>query len=278
MRRPRSVPNLSDRSNRLNPFLLNLLNLSTFEPSEPIEPIEPIEPFHPVTMCERDDDLVRQQIAYYRERAREYDEWFHRHGRYDRGPEHTRRWWDEVAEVRAALERAAPRGHILELACGTGIWTERLAPHAAHLTAVDASPEALAINRLRVAAPNVDYQCTDLFAWQPTATYDFVFFGFWLTHVPPARFDTFWALVGQALAEGGTVFLVDTRVQPEMRIDGSLNGGAAIRTLNDGRQFQIVKIFYEPAQLRERLHGLGWYADLHATATFFLYGTAKVNG
>jgi demethylmenaquinone methyltransferase/2-methoxy-6-polyprenyl-1,4-benzoquinol methylase len=231
-------------------------------------------------MCPNDDEVVQQQITYYRERAREYDEWFSRQGRYDRGPEHTERWWHEVAEVRAALERARPHGRILEIACGTGIWTERLAPHAAHVTAVDASPEALAINRARVGAANVEYQSVDLFDWRPDATYDFVFFGFWLTHVPPARFDTFWALVGQALAEGGNVFLVDNLVQPEVSVAPSLTRGPAtvIRTLKDGRQFRIVKIFYEPAELRERLHGLGWQSDLHATATFFLYGTAKVNG
>lgn len=31
--------------------------------------------------------LLHHQIAYYRARATEYDEWFYRQGRYDRGPE-----------------------------------------------------------------------------------------------------------------------------------------------------------------------------------------------
>lgn len=30
-------------------------------------------------------DLIREQIAYYDARANEYDEWFYRIGRYDRG-------------------------------------------------------------------------------------------------------------------------------------------------------------------------------------------------
>lgn len=32
--------------------------------------------------------LLAEQLAYYRARAGEYDQWFLREGRYDRGPEH----------------------------------------------------------------------------------------------------------------------------------------------------------------------------------------------
>jgi hypothetical protein len=35
-----------------------------------------------------DERLLADQIAYYRARAGEYDEWFLRQGRYDRGLEH----------------------------------------------------------------------------------------------------------------------------------------------------------------------------------------------
>ncbi|HEY3585065.1 MAG TPA: class I SAM-dependent methyltransferase [Casimicrobiaceae bacterium] len=34
---------------------------------------------------------------------------------------------------------------MLEVACGTGLFTRRLAPRVAHVTAVDAAPEVLAI-------------------------------------------------------------------------------------------------------------------------------------
>ena len=49
------------------------------------------------------DDLLRQQIEYYRERASEYDEWFLRQGRYDRGPERNAQWFAEIGEVSCAL-------------------------------------------------------------------------------------------------------------------------------------------------------------------------------
>jgi hypothetical protein len=63
-----------------------------------------------------DDDLIREQIAYYRARADEYDEWRTRTGRYDRGPAHRARWLNEIAVVERALATQVPLGQVLELA------------------------------------------------------------------------------------------------------------------------------------------------------------------
>jgi hypothetical protein len=55
--------------------------------------------------------LLAEQLAYYRARAGEYDQWFLRESRYDRGPEHRAEWFREVAVVEAGLREAGPRGH-----------------------------------------------------------------------------------------------------------------------------------------------------------------------
>ena len=67
----------------------------------------------------------------------------------------------------------------------------------------------LAINERRVASPRVTYVNADIFAWQPDRAYDTVFFGTWLSHVPPAAFDGFWALVRTCLVPNGRVAFVD---------------------------------------------------------------------
>ena len=43
-------------------------------------------------MTASQDDTLREQIAYYRARADEYDEWFLRRGRYDHGDAENARW------------------------------------------------------------------------------------------------------------------------------------------------------------------------------------------
>ena len=43
-----------------------------------------------------DDELLEGQLAHYRARAGEYDEWILRKGRHDRGHEWNRRWLSEL--------------------------------------------------------------------------------------------------------------------------------------------------------------------------------------
>ena len=220
--------------------------------------------------------LLREQVAYYEARANEYDEWFFRKGRYDRGPEVNQRWFEEVQQVRQALDAFKPSGRVLELACGTGLWTEQLLRHATHITAVDAASEMLAINQARVQSSKVRYAQADLFEWRTTERYDLVFFGFWLSHVPLKRFAAFWALVDSALEPSGRVFFVDSRYDSTSTAkDHHLEGAqstTATRRLNDGREFRVVKMFYEAARLTSALAGLGWDFSISETASYFIHG------
>ena len=229
-----------------------------------------------------DARLLQDQIDYYRARAGEYDEWWFRTGRYDRGPEWNARWHADVAAVEHALESwldATRPESVLELACGTGLFTRRLAPKVARLTAVDASPEVLAINRSRVAAPNVQYVEADLFAWRPQARYDAVFFSFWLSHVPDERFAAFWQTVSAALVPRGAAYLIDSAFdRTSTAKDHVLPGhdaGIVTRRLNDGREFRIVKLFHTPDALAIKLAAAGFASDIRQTAQYFIYGPAR---
>jgi demethylmenaquinone methyltransferase/2-methoxy-6-polyprenyl-1,4-benzoquinol methylase len=227
------------------------------------------------------DNILRDQVDYYRARAGEYDEWWFRQGRYDRGPEFNARWHSETGAVEAALDawiaRRRPRS-VLELACGTGLFTRRIAPRVASVTAVDASPEVLAINRARVSAANVKYVEADLFEWQPRERYDAVFFSFWLSHVPDSRFASFWSSVAAALAPEGAAYLIDSAFDPTSTAKNhdvpGREAGVVTRKLNDGREFRIVKVFWEPQSLAARLEQLQWSATLAQTPNYFIHGEA----
>ncbi len=225
------------------------------------------------------DAFLQDQIDYYRARAGEYDEWFLRQGRYDRGPAENAAWFADVAELRRQLAAFRPTGHVLELACGTGLWTEQLLQHADHITAVDAAPEVIALNRERLQSDRVDYVQADLFRWQPTARYDVIFFSFWLSHVPTERLAEFWQTVDQALADDGRLFFIDSRhVESSTATDHRLAAATSQvqeRRLNDGRTYQIVKIFYEPTQLTADLAKLGWSINVATTERYFLYGMGR---
>jgi 2-polyprenyl-3-methyl-5-hydroxy-6-metoxy-1,4-benzoquinol methylase len=225
-------------------------------------------------------NILQEQINYYRDRASEYDEWFFRQGRYDRGEAHRQQWFVEIAEVESALFATKPSGNMLELACGTGLWTQHLVTFATHLTAVDAAPEVIALNQNRVNSESVEYIVADLFNWTPTQKFDFIFFGFWLSHVPIEQFIDFWQMVKAALKPNGRVFFVDSlfdKTSPAINHAELHQQGYSERKLNDGRVYQVVKIFHEPISLEKSLQELGWTGNINATITHFIYGSIYPN-
>jgi SAM-dependent methyltransferase len=222
------------------------------------------------------DQPLAEQLAYYGARAAEYDQWWHREGRYDRGAEENEIWFRESKELDAALEEFQPSGDILELACGTGLRTAKLLPFADSLTAVDGSAEMLAIHASRFDSTEIEQVQADLFNWTPSRQYDVVYFGFWLSHVPPDKFDNFWSLVRRVLNPGGRFFFVDSkRAENSAAADHIIpveNSVKHPRRLNDGREFQVYKVFYNPGELQRRLTDRCWTCEVRETDTFFIHG------
>ena len=210
-------------------------------------------------MADELDPLLAEQVAYYRAVAREYED-------------HA---LDEAAaggELEAALEAFAPAGDVLELACGPGTWTAQLLRHATTLTAVDASPEMLAIAAARAGDAPVRWVRADLFEWRPDRRWDVVFFGFWLSHVPRERFAAFWSLVDDCLAPGGRVFFADDGLRtPDELVEGEASERIR-RRLNDGTPYHAVKVALEPAELERRLARLGWRIAVTPTSGPFFWG------
>jgi demethylmenaquinone methyltransferase/2-methoxy-6-polyprenyl-1,4-benzoquinol methylase len=136
-----------------------------------------------------------------------------------------------------------------------------------------------------VTRPDVRYLVADLFEWRPDRAYDVVFFSFWLSHVPRARFGEFWALVRSCVKPDGRVFFIDNRrsgsdaeEDPTVgRVDPYVvneEGDIQRRRFEDGTEHRVVKIFYEPGPLTAALAAEGWSAQVSGTR-WFIYGTAQ---
>jgi hypothetical protein len=102
----------------------------------------------PLTLC-------TYRRAFYRARVPEYDEWWQHRGRYDQGPQDATEWHRQVAQVTRTLAQLEPIGNALELAGGSGWWSQYLAVGFDRLIVADSSREALTINRQRGAANSV---------------------------------------------------------------------------------------------------------------------------
>jgi 2-polyprenyl-3-methyl-5-hydroxy-6-metoxy-1,4-benzoquinol methylase len=210
------------------------------------------------------DEVLADQVDYYRRRADEYDVTA----------------YGDVAAARARIARLVaemrPTGRVLEIACGTGLWTEALAGPADTVTAIDAAPEVVAIARDRVRSAKVRFEVADVFSWEPGARFDVIFFSAWLSHVPMSRFEQFWHSLRGLLAEDGRVLFIDEHVDERAK-EAYVPGRDEIieRRLSDGSTFRIVKNFVDPDELEVRLRGLGWDCAIRRDGRDWVCGEAR---
>jgi SAM-dependent methyltransferase len=154
----------------------------------------------------------------------------------------------------------APR-RVLEVACGTGYWTQQLAAVATAVHATDLNEETLVVARTRACAPaSVTFERRDAYAAVPgAARFDAGFAGLWLSHVDVARLQEFLDAFHAPLAPGAPVLMFDERDVPERRspttrVDAAGNRYEP-RRLQSGERYDIVKNFYDRARLTGLLAG-----------------------
>jgi SAM-dependent methyltransferase len=209
------------------------------------------------------DPILAEQIAFYRAAASDYA-----YQRVDPG-------FGLVGldELLTAIDAFRPTGDVLELACGTGVWTQHLARFATTVTAVDAAPEMLVRARARDGNDSVRFIEADLFTWRSDRRYDAVFFGFWVSHVPDEHFDSFWARVDDCLRPGGRVFFCDDNHRAEDELVEGRSSPIVQRRTGDGTPFRIIKIPFEAEELEARLRAAGWDITVTPTTGPFYWGT-----
>jgi SAM-dependent methyltransferase len=226
-------------------------------------------------------DVDADMLAYYEARAPEYDDWYLRRGRYERGPIHDAAWNAELDAAGRWLDELPIHGEIVELAAGTGWWSPLLASKG-ELSLYDGNPAPLDRARERLVAHQLRAHLHVRDAWaEPDRRVDAVFTGFWLSHVPRARLDEFLAIVHRWLKPGGTFAFIDSLPDPQSSASDhpSPADDASIRRLDDGREFTIVKVYYRPDELEAALAAAGFAAPrVTTTGRFFLAGSATAAG
>lgn len=227
------------------------------------------------------DDRGAEMLEYYEARAPEYDDWYLRRGRYARGPVHDTAWEAELDVAGRWLDALPIQGEIVELAAGTGWWSPLLAGKG-ELSLYDGASGPLDRARERLVAHRLRAHLHVRDAWAaPDRAVDAVFTGFWLSHVPRARLDEFLAIVRGWLKPGGTFAFIDSLSDAESSaVDHPAPADdLSVRRLDDGREFTVVKVYYEPAELEAALERAAFEKPMVTrTGRFFLTGTARADG
>lgn len=210
------------------------------------------------------EEVLGSQVDYYQRRAGEYDATAYG----DLEPARRR-----IARLVSVMH---PTGRVLEIACGTGLWTEALAQAADTVTAIDTSPEVVALARERVSSDAVRFEVADVFAWTTADRFDAIFFSAWLSHVPMSRFEQFWERLRPLLAPGGRVLFIDEHVDERAK-ETYVEGSDEIieRRLADGSTYRIVKNFVDPERLEGTLRPMGWECQVRRDGADWVLGEAR---
>ncbi|MGH8673302.1 MAG: class I SAM-dependent methyltransferase, partial [Burkholderiales bacterium] len=176
--------------------------------------------------------------SYYAGRAAEYERIYAR-------PERQA----ELATLRARIRKIFAKKTVLELACGTGYWTEVIAGGAAHVTALDINEEVLAVARAKnIPSDKATFRIGSAYDKSDAAEgCNALFAGFWWSHVPLAQMDGFLKGTVSSIAPGGLIAFVDNRYVEGSSTSISRRDAQGntyqLRKLDDGSTHEVLKNF-----------------------------------
>jgi ubiquinone/menaquinone biosynthesis C-methylase UbiE len=203
--------------------------------------------------------------TYYDRRAREYEKIYEKPER-----QHELEW----------LRRRVPellRGrNVLEVACGTGYWTQFIARAAARVEACDINESVLEIAREKpIPAGRVRFFKADAVSLEgaPSGS-DAAFAGFWWSHVKKRDLVKFVANLAGKVGRGSRLVVLDNSYAegsstPVSRRDAEGNT-YQMRSLANGEQYEVLKNFPTPQELAEAMRPVAVEAHLESLKYYWL--------
>jgi demethylmenaquinone methyltransferase/2-methoxy-6-polyprenyl-1,4-benzoquinol methylase len=202
---------------------------------------------------------------YYGKRAAEYE------SIYDK-PERQR----ELEWLRQRIPEIFRDRTVLEVACGTGYWTQFIARSARHVHACDINEPVLEIAREKHLPENrVSFFKADAvtLAGVPSEC-DAAFAGFWWSHVKKSELTFFVKNLAVHLQPGATVAILDNTFAPGSstpisRRDSEGNTYQE-RKLANGEEYEVLKNFPTVGELREAVAPVAREAHLESLMYYWL--------
>jgi SAM-dependent methyltransferase len=182
---------------------------------------------------------------YYRQRASQYD-------RFYEVPERLH----DVIQLKAWLMDRVRGRTVLEVAAGTGHWTEAAAASAKAITAIDYNPETLSIAADRQLGPHVTLLAGDAYALPEfTDRFEVGMAHLWWSHVERQRRQEFLSHFASRLQPSAALLMIDQvyvegLCSPILRRDAWGNQ-YTVRTLENGTSYEIVKNFFTLREIKE---------------------------
>jgi ubiquinone/menaquinone biosynthesis C-methylase UbiE len=189
--------------------------------------------------------LVAEMQLYYARRAEWYD---------------SSMGYDDPAAIRAlepvaeALREEMRGRAVLEIACGPGFWTERVAPAARTIVASDFNESVLALARSKaIDSSRVRFVQADAYDLAPVnGEFDGAFAVDFFAHVPASRIVDFLDGLHRRLLPGARVAFCDQTPWPGSvtSLRDAEGNHLQERALADGSRYRVIKHFLSDDELR----------------------------
>jgi len=214
-------------------------------------------------------DNSRKQIEemkqYYEARAPWHDQYM--------SYESNERMEELLRPIIETFEEIIRGKRIIEIACGTGNWTEVLAKRATFVTAIDSSHSALKIAHTKLSCyKNVALIQGDAYDLSYIeSSFEMMLSVDWLSHVPKRLLPEFLGSVSRKLLPGSKAVFIDMLTNEYFRQEpcGYDEDGnrVSLRTLPDGSEYQVIKNFPSESELRSLLAPFGGSVDYYEFST-----------
>jgi demethylmenaquinone methyltransferase/2-methoxy-6-polyprenyl-1,4-benzoquinol methylase len=152
---------------------------------------------------------------------------------------------------------------VLEIACGTGNWTQVLARRARSVTATDINDSVLELAGAKpYASDNVRFQLTDAYHLDGlSGKYTAAFAADWWSHIPKSCVPVFLTALCARLEPGSRVIMIDMLPAENLNFLGTYydeeGNRINLRRLPSGEEFEVVKNFPTEEELVSSIEGFG---------------------
>lgn len=180
--------------------------------------------------------------SYYRDRAKEYDKVYQIPAEQE-----------DLVKAAALFQQLFKNKSVLEIACGTGYWTEQIAKTADSILATDINESVIAIARTRDLKGTVQFEVADMYDLKMVKGFEGIFGGFIWSHILLQDLDKWLIKIKSLLVEHGEIVFIDSKPvagtnHDKSRISRTDQFGNTFQTriLENGTQYEVLKNF--PAQ------------------------------
>lgn len=207
--------------------------------------------------------------SYYNERAAAYDKVY-------LNPDEQ----NDLLAAASIFQDLFSNKSVLEFACGTGYWTERIGKTAQSVYATDINKSVIEIAEKRRSLNNIVYEVADMYNFKSDKAYEGFFGGFIWSHIPIQSIDEFIRSLKNLIKPGGKFAFIDSN--PVQNTNHDLNKIVITdgvgntyqkRKLESGNEYVVLKNFPTEAFIQEKLLPIASnFTMLQTTYYWLAYG------